>query len=177
MRRLFLPIILFLFVIIEGVSLELLPVVYTKTLIIPHWVLLFLVCVTLFYDLEDTYTAIYYGIVFGLLIDIVYTGVLGVYMFSYAAVLYIIHKLKVVIHTNFYTTMILGLLAIILADSVIYIIFLAVELTHMVWNDYLIYRLLPSLLANLIFLILLYPLSKRLLTRWKKSLFSKNEIV
>lgn len=177
MRRLLLPFILFLLVVLEGVSLELLPFVNSSTLIIPHWVLLFLVLITLFYDQIDTHVAVFYGIIFGLLIDVVYIDVLGVYMFVYATVIYIIHKLKGLVHMNFYVTMILGMLSIILADSIIYILFLVIGLTNMFWNDYLFYRLMPTLLANLIFFILFYPFSKRVLSALGKDMLTKNEFV
>src|SRR5690625_6893718 len=76
MKRLYVPLILLLFVVLEGVALDLLPVqlLNTKTLIVPHWVLIILIFIVIFYDLEDTYYSIIYGIIFGLLIDIVYTG-------------------------------------------------------------------------------------------------------
>src|SRR5690625_6724150 len=86
MKRLYLPLILFLFMVLEGVALELLPakLVMSNSIIVPHWVFIFLAFIAVFFDEENTYYSVLYAVIFGLLIDVVYTGVLGVYMFSYA---------------------------------------------------------------------------------------------
>lgn len=168
MKRLYLPIILFLFLVLEGVALDLLPasLLNSHTLIVPHWVFVFLLFVTVFYDQEDTYYAILYGIIFGLLIDVVYTSVLGIYMFSYTFIIYIIHELKRLIHANFYAVTILGIVGISGIDLSIYIIYKMVGLASMPWNDYFMFRLLPTMLANLIFLMILYPIIRKRLEKW-----------
>lgn len=168
MKRVYLPIILFLLLVLEGVSLDLLPtfLLNSHTLIIPHWVFVLLLFITVFYDDEDTYYAVFYCIIFGLLIDVVYTGVLGIYMFSYAFVIYIIQEVKRLIHENFYAVLFLGGIGILGVDLSIYMIYKMVGLTDMLWNDYLLFRLLPTMLANLIFLIILYPIMKKYLVKW-----------
>src|SRR5690625_651119 len=100
MKRLYLPLILFLFMVLEGVALELLPanLVMSNSIIVPHWVFIFLAFIAIFFDEENTYYSILYAVIFGLLIDVVYTGVLGVYMFSYAVSVYVIYGLKKMIH-------------------------------------------------------------------------------
>ncbi|MFD2046218.1 rod shape-determining protein MreD [Ornithinibacillus salinisoli] len=176
MKRLFLPLILFVFLVFEGVAIELLPesLVGSSLLIIPHWVLITLIYITIFYDLKDTYHSIVYALVFGLLIDIVYTGVLGVYMFTYAIVTYIIHSLMKLLHSNFYATILAGTLAIAFADMAIYVIYLVVGITALPWNDYLMIRLIPTVLANQMFLLLLYPLIAKRLSIWKQQQLSGN---
>lgn len=172
MRRLLLPFILFLIVILEGVALELLParLVTGDLLIVPHWALVFLVLISIFYDRENTYAAVIYGIIFGLLIDVVYTGVLGVYMFTYAFVIYIVHGFKKLLHANFYVTLLLGFIGIALSDIAIYLIFTVIGFTDIVWKHYVMYRLMPTILANLLFLTVLYPLVRKRLVKWREEL-------
>ena len=177
MKRLYLPLILFFIMIFEGVAQDLIPFMSSNTLIIPHWVFIFLVFITIFYDERDNYSAIYYAILFGLLIDVVFTGILGVYMFSYAIVIYIVHRLKVLVHANFYMTLILGIIGVSLTDLLIYIIYSVVGLTNMNWGDYLFYRLLPTVLANAIFLIIFYPVIKKRLLRWGREISSRNDLI
>lgn len=174
MKRLYIPLLLFLLLVLEGVALDLLPFKITNTMIVPHFVLVFLLLVAIFYDKENTYSAILYSIIFGLLIDVVYTGVLGVYMFGYAGVTYLVRKLKVLMHTNFYVTILLGLIAISFAEIFIYIIYSVIGLTYMPWTSFLFYRLLPTVLANLIFLMMLYPIFTKKLSKWFKENISKN---
>lgn len=167
MKRLYLPLILFVFVILEGVAIELLPpsFVINDLLIIPHWVFIFLLYMAIFYDSDRTYFAVLYGAIFGLLIDMVYTGVLGVYMFAYAFSIYVIHGLRKFLHANIYVTILLGIAGILLADFTIYLVYMVVGLTDMVLEDYLLYRLVPTILANLLFLLVLFPFKGRLL-KW-----------
>lgn len=176
MKRLYLPLILFLLMVLEGVALELLPakLVITNSIIIPHWVLIFLVCIAIFYDEESTYFSVFYAVIFGLLIDVVYTGVLGVYMFSYAVSTYIIYGLKKMLYANIYGTLLLGFIGIVLADIAINLIYSVVGITDMLWSNYFIYRLLPTVLANLSFLIVLYPIFTRRLVKWRREQLNRN---
>ncbi|HLS61571.1 MAG TPA: rod shape-determining protein MreD [Virgibacillus sp.] len=170
MKHLYLPLILFLMLNLEGVAIELLPnfLVNTSSLIVPHWVFVFLLFIAIFFDDEDTYYSILYAAIFGLLIDVVYTNVLGVYMFSYAIIVYIIHELKRLFHANLLVTIMLGFIGVALADLSIYMIYSVIGLTDMLWGDYLVYRLLPTALANIIFLIIFYPISRKKLLYWQE---------
>ncbi|WP_193433359.1 rod shape-determining protein MreD [Virgibacillus necropolis] len=175
MRRLYLPLVLFFFVILEGVAIELLPAsfVMSDLLIIPHWVFIFLLYIALFYDNDRTYFSVLYGAIFGLLIDIVYTGVLGVYMFAYAFTIYVMHGIRKLLHSNIYVTILLGIIGILFADFTIYLVYSVVGLTDMVLEDYMLYRLLPTIIANLLFLLVLYPITKNRLSKWQDEQITK----
>lgn len=170
MKRLWLPFILFLIVIMEGVALELLParLVNGDLLIVPHWVLMYLLYVLMYYDKENTFTSVFLAVVFGLMIDTVYTGVLGVYMFTYALVVYILHGLKTLLQANLYVTLLLGFLGIVLSDFLIYSTFLVIDITDSTIKHYIIYRLVPTVVANLTFLLILYPFVREPLIRWQQ---------
>jgi|SRR5690625_14736 len=179
MKRLYLPLILFLFMVLEGVALELLPanLVMSNSIIVPHWVFIFLAFIAIFFDEENTYYSILYAVIFGLLIDVVYTGVLGVYMFSYAVSVYVIYGLKKMIHANIYGTLLLGFTGVIFADLLINLIYTVVGITDMLWTDYFIYRLLPTVLANLLFLIVLYPVFMKRLVTWRRELLNRSSSI
>lgn len=168
MKRLYLPLVLFLFLVLEGVALEMLPENLLKSdlFFVPHWVFVFLVFIAIFYERNNTYHSVVYALIFGLLIDIVYTGILGIYMFSYGISIYIIHGLKKVLHGNLYVTILLCALGIALSDISINIIFSLVGMSEIMWKDYFSNRLLPTVISNLIFLLLLYPIFAKRITRW-----------
>ncbi|WP_234402379.1 rod shape-determining protein MreD [Oceanobacillus damuensis] len=168
MKRLLFPLILFLLTILEGLALELLPpdLVMGNLLIVPHWVFAFLVYMAVFYDKDSTYHSVVYALLFGLLIDAVYTGILGVYMFSYALVIYIVHGMKKILHGNFYVLVLLGIVGIFLADLFIYFIYSSIGLVDMVFEDYIVHRMIPTILSNLVFILLLYPMTAKHLARW-----------
>lgn len=170
MKKAYLPLILLVLVIFEGLAINLLPkeIALSDYLIIAHWVLAFLVYIAVYYDLEDTYYSIVYAFMFGLLIDVVYAGVLGVYMFSYGIAIYAVHGLQKILHRNFYVLLLLCVTAIALADGLIYLMYTVIGVTDMIWSDYLLRRLLPTILANLLFLLLLFPLLKKRIVRWSE---------
>ncbi|WP_087971805.1 rod shape-determining protein MreD [Oceanobacillus rekensis] len=169
MKRLFFPLILFLLTILEGAALELLPsnLVMGNLMIVPHWVFAFLVYMAIFYDKDYTYYSIGYALLFGLLIDVVYTGVLGVYMFSYGLAIYIVHGLKKILQGNFYVVVLLGTVGVLLADLFIYLIYTSVGIVDMVFQDYTLGRMLPTILSNIVFILLLYPFCAKRLARWQ----------
>lgn len=175
MKRLFFPFMLFFLLVCEGIALDLLPAVLTSAeiYIIPHWVLIFLILVSLFYDGEETFYAIIYGVCFGLLIDIVYTGVLGVYMFVYPFSLYIVHLLKRILQTNLVMTLFNAMLAIIVTELLLLFIFSIVGIIDISRADFILTRLLPTLLANLLFLIPLYFLFRKPFRKWATEQFDK----
>lgn len=174
MKHLYIPLILFFFLIIEGVALELLPVsvLASDLVIVPHWVLLFLVLTSIFFERDTTYFSIIYALVFGLLIDVVYTGILGVYMISYAIVIYLVLGLRKLLHGNIHVSLLLGIMSVILADMAIHVIYSAAGVIQMMWNYYWLDRLLPTVLLNMVFLLILYPFTAKRLVSWKEEILS-----
>lgn len=170
MKRLFFPLILFLILVCEGIAIELLPPAFVSSdmFITPHWVFIFLLLMSLFYDKEDTFFAIIYGVIFGLLIDVVYTGILGVYMFVYPFIIYIVHLLKRFLQTNIYMTMIIATVSLFIGELLIFLIFSIVGSADMTINHFLIHRFIPTLIANLLFLIPLYFLSVKKMQHYRK---------
>lgn len=177
MSRLYIPLILFLLVILEGVALDLLPtkLVMNNLTFIPHWVLIFLFFIAIFYDKKNTYYSVLYAVLFGLLIDIVYTEIMGVYMFSYAIVTYLIAELKNFVHGNLIVTILLGIIGLMLADILIYLVYYTIGIANMNWLSYFTNRLGSTVIANTIFLIISYPLISRRLAVWKEDRLTRNE--
>lgn len=176
MKKLYLPLIILLLLVLEGVALEFLPenLIMENLLIIPHWVMIFLVLTTMFYDRENTFYAILYGVLFGLMIDVVYTSVLGIYMFIYGIVAYVISGLTKVLHTNLLVALLLGLVGVGLADIGVYIIYSFIGITDFAWGEYIRLRLIPTLAANLLFLLVFYPFIKGKLEKWSEEQLSSN---
>lgn len=168
MKKLLLPCILFFLLVFEGIALDLLPskLLSTNILLVPHWVLLFLILITLFYDKEDTFYSIIYGILFGLLVDVVYTGVLGVYMFVYPFTLYIVHLLKSFLQTNLVMTLFISSVAIVVTELLLLFIYNMIGIVDVSTAHFFVHRLIPTLLANLIFLLPLYFIATKGLMRW-----------
>src|SRR5699024_10055407 len=174
MRRLLIPLILFLLLIMEGDALDILPTPLLKGDLdfVSHWVFIFLILVAIFYDRENTYFSVFYGFLFGLLTDVVYTGILGVYMFSYALGVYVVHGLTKTLHANFFVTILLGTAGLIVVEVFVNFVFSITGIADFVWKDYLIERLTPTIIANILFLLVLYPFFVKRLVKWKEEQLS-----
>src|SRR5690625_6025011 len=81
------------------------------------------------------------------------------------------------IHANIYGTLLLGFTGVIFADLLINLIYTVVGITDMLWTDYFIYRLLPTVLANLLFLIVLYPVFMKRLVTWRRELINRRSSI
>lgn len=168
MSRVYIPLILFVLLILEGVSIRFLPpqIAAGDLLFIPHWILLFLILVCIFYDKPRTYHAVIYALIFGFLIDMIYTGLLGAYMFTYGFAMYLTHILKRAFHGNFYVSLLLAAIGTALSDIVIYVIYSVIGFTDLYWTEYASVRLLPTIIINLIFLVIIYPMFVKRFIRW-----------
>lgn len=168
MKHLYISLILFFLVVAEGVFPAFLPGSLTngEWLIVPHWVLIYLVMIAVFYDHDHSYFCVLYGMVFGMIIDIVYTDILGVYMFFYAISAYAAHGLKKMLHANFYVAGVLTVFAVGMADTSVHILYTLTgdETLELVW--FLDKRLFPTVVANLILFMVIYPFSKHFLEKW-----------
>src|SRR5690625_645723 len=171
--RLLLPLIAFLLLILEGVTIDLLPSFITsqELLIVPHWVFIFLLLINLFYDTNETYHSIAYGLLFGLLIDIVYTDLLGVYMFIYPFALYIIHFMKRILQTNFLMSIVILIVSLVVVELSIYFIYLLTGMISSPISFFLLKRLLPTIIANVLFIVPIYVMFVRRLNKWSRVRF------
>jgi len=168
MKRLVLVLILFSLLVIEGIAIDLLPLrlLETEILIVPHWLFMFLIVVAIFFDKSHTFYAVAYSIVFGILIDIVYADILGVYMFVYAVSVYIAQMLKRLFITNFLVSCIIAMVTISLVEIQIYIVYSFVGTIDLSFMFFMTHRLLPTVVANLLFFLLVYFIFSKRLVRW-----------
>jgi rod shape-determining protein MreD len=175
MKKLLLPLFLLVFLVLESTAVSFLPENWLKneSYIIPHWTLVFLSLIAIFYDRDNTYYCLLYAIIFGFLIDLTYTNILGVYMFSYGIVIFIIHGMKKWLHPNFLVAFLLSIVAVVIAEHLVYLVYFMIRVTNFSWQLYAINRLIPTILANILFFLIIYPIFKAKLLNWSKELEQK----
>src|SRR5699024_6036686 len=137
-------------------------------LIVPHWVFILLALLSIYYDTYDTLYAVMYGVIFGLLIDIVYTDILGVYMFAYPLAVYCVHLLKRYFITNFILTIIMTLIGMFIVEGFIIFAYTLTGFIHIIVKSILIDRILPTVLANIVFFCIIFPIAEPYLLRMRK---------
>src|SRR5699024_12430941 len=105
-----------------------------------HWLFMFLILISLLYVTEDTFFAVIYGIYFGLLTYVVYTGVLGVYMFIYPMTLYLLHIAKRLLQTNVYMVIIISIFSLFVIEVLLFFVFSIVGTVQLTFYNFFLYR-------------------------------------
>ncbi|WP_191567027.1 rod shape-determining protein MreD [Metabacillus idriensis] len=160
MNRILLPLLMLFIFISESTFVDLIELPFTSDdqVIIPRFVMLSLVFITAYHSQKF---GLIYGIVFGLLHDIVYTEILGIYLFAYPLFAYLISKALKALQGNMLVVLFLSLLAVTLLEFYLYGIQMLIGYSHLSFYDFTNLRLLPTLIANSVgAVILIYPMSR-----------------
>lgn len=166
----------FIFVILEGtLALNLLPLFSNEWMIVSHFLFLFLLYVAVFFERSHTYYAVILAIIFGLIEDIVYTDVMGVYLFSYTFIIYIVRVLMKFLQSNMAIALLLTVFGVLAADIMIFLVYQLAQLHEMDWKTYWQYRLLPTVIWNVTAGFLIYLFFGNRLEKWARIKFEEAE--
>ncbi|MDV2581122.1 rod shape-determining protein MreD [Alkalibacillus haloalkaliphilus] len=172
MKVFLLPLFMFIFFVTQSVAAELIPQSFWlgSLYYIPHWTLIFAILIITFYDREHSYVGLLNGLAFAFLTDLVYTNLLGVYFLAYGLALYMVHVLKRYLHKNFLVVLVFSILGLAAAEVLIYSLYFIIGQVDLSFNAYIFNRLIPTLLINILFLLIIYPIFIKKLVKWKYEL-------
>lgn len=166
MKRLILPLTAFLFFIIESSFANLLAgnIFGGDKIIVPRFIMIFIAFITIYGTRRN---GMVYGFILGIMYDVVYTEILGIYMFMLPFFAYLIAKIMRILQSNLLVTVLTSLLFITLLELIVYQINILIGFAQIEINTFLKVRLVPTLLLNLAFLVVFsYPL-KRMIEKQK----------
>ena len=143
--------------LIEGMIVQVLTKnsYYSNFSIFPRLVLVVVIYLSIYYKKKY---ALFIGIFFGLLYDLIFGRVLGIYTISFISVVYFVIWVVRYYHPSFLVYLIIQSLTIILFEISIYGVLRIFQLAQMSFGDMFIYILMPTLIFNLLFAIVFYPL-------------------
>ena len=102
-----------------------------------------------------------YGFIFGILFDIVYTEIIGIYLFMLPLVAYLISWIMKILQTNVILVAFVAILGVGFLELGVYEMNFIIGRTEMSFVSFLNFRLVPTLILNFLFIILVsYPLRK-----------------
>lgn len=135
--------------------------------LIPRFLIMYLIFISIYYSRNR---AMVYGLVFGVLYDVFFIDIIGLYSFLYPLICLIASFIVKYIHQHLLVTTILSLVLVALLEFVLYHFFSLIGLTDISLSVFVFERLLPTMIANSIFLIMLgwafkYVISARLIQR------------
>jgi rod shape-determining protein MreD len=162
MQRFLLPFIIFFLFIIEGTIMQVVaPERFNLDyLVIPRFAFVVVIMVAIY--LGRT-TGTVYALILGLFQDVIYTHLLGVYIFSMALITYLLGFSYKTFQKNSLLLIITALFGTILLEYLVFGIFSIIGITNLLHDRFFYERLLPSLIVNGVFLMIIaHPLRKLL---------------
>lgn len=160
MRKYLLP-FLFLFLFVsESIFVQYLPTEMfgSDRIMVPRFLIISILFLTIFSSRKH---GIIYGVIFGLLFDIVYTEVIGIYLFSFPILAYLMSKMMRILQTNIVMVSLAVLLSVALLELGVYEVNVIINRTDLSFADFASLRLLPTMILNTAFIIIAgYPLKR-----------------
>ena len=120
--------------------------------LVPRFLFMYLLFLAVYYDRKKS---IIYGVVFGLLYDVFYIDIIGLYAVLYPLFCLFISQIVKYIQQSLPVVTILTIFFVSLLEFVIYSFFYLISFTSIGIEEFLLSRLLPTIFSNLLFLILL----------------------
>jgi rod shape-determining protein MreD len=159
-KKLLLPLLFVLLFLLESIFVQFLPAKpfgFDKVFV-PHFLFEAILFLTIF---VGTKQGIIYAMIFGFAFDIVYVEVLGIYLFLYAIVAYIVSKIMHAMHANLLISSVVTLFGIAILEIGVYEMNTIIHVTSLDFTSFLNMRLYPTLLLNAAFILILgYPLKR-----------------
>lgn len=121
-------------------------------ILVPRFLILYLIFLAIYYNRKK---ACIYGLVFGIIYDVVYIDILGLYAVLFPLLCFIASWCVQFVHQNLFITTILSVLLVALMELALYEFYVIIDITTMDFTTFLLYRLLPTILANLLYLFML----------------------
>lgn len=167
-KTIWLPVIMIGTFILEGVvSLQFGQSLFGESrLFIPHFLLIMLIIMTAFYKRN---VALIYAFILGILFDIYYTGVMGIYFAIFPFVVYITEKFLKVLQNNIVLVGLVAIFNVILSETLVYAFYYLIGTTTLSFADFIDYRLWTTILFNLAFYLVVFFPFRLFLLKLKKS--------
>jgi rod shape-determining protein MreD len=102
-----------------------------------------------------------YAVLFGLLFDSYYSGILGVYAVAFAVIVYFVKKMQRFLAENVFVLALLFIVAIVMVDSFVFGFYSLMDITQLDFSAFASERLGPTIVLNIVlFIVIYYPLFK-----------------
>lgn len=161
MSRIYIPAAVFILLVLEGTLFQIL-ILSNHTIemtLVPRFLVVMIILIGIHFGRQSS---IVYGMIFGFFYDVVYTQLLGVYTFGIAFIGYVF----VYYHKRIQDSLLIQLLIIVGAITFFeyyqFGLYRLIGITEMAAPLFVLERLVPSIVLNSVFAILIYYPTKKL---------------
>ncbi|MGK7377883.1 rod shape-determining protein MreD [Planococcus shenhongbingii] len=120
--------------------------------VVPRFLIMFLIFVSVYFDTKH---AMFYGLFFGLLYDVFFIDIIGLYSFLYPAICVLAGYIVKNLQRNLYITTMVTLVLTAAFEFILYQFFSLISLTSIPIGTFFDTRLMPTMIANSMFLVIL----------------------
>lgn len=155
----FIPVVLYVLLILDGFLINAFPgqFVSEEYILVPHLALFGFVL----FDHFPKQPMQLYAVLFGLLFDSYYSGILGVYAVAFAVIVYFVKKMQRFLAENVFVLALLFIVAIVMVDSFVFGFYSLMDITQLDFSAFASERLGPTIVLNIVlFIVIYYPLFK-----------------
>ncbi|MFD1705574.1 rod shape-determining protein MreD [Siminovitchia sediminis] len=155
MKRFILPLVTVVCFYADSLYVEFFPSfsLISDWVVTPRFLLVVLILMGIYYYRNVT---LIYAAIFGLLFDIYYTGLIGVYLFLFPISIYIASKMTKVLQINVFTAGLITIVMLSLVEILVYVLNLFLFNVQVATSPFVFDRLLPTLFMNLVFYLLIF---------------------
>lgn len=123
-----------------------------ELVLVPRFVILYLIFIAIYYNRKR---AMMYGFVFGLLYDVFHINIVGLYVVLFPIICFLAGSTVKIFHQNLFTNTIISVLLVALMETILYYFYFIIGFTSISFSTFFVNRLTPTIIANLLFLIIL----------------------
>lgn len=158
------PLLLIFTTIIDAALPAIFPVAFLnrEQIVVSHITLYFIVLFSFYF--KENYMLLY-GFLMGLFYDSYNTTLLGLNATLYFVIVYVILKIKKYLPKNAAVQFMLFFLALMFQDTVTYFFYYEIDVTNLTMTGFIVTRLVPTLIFNIVVAVLAYFPAKGLM-RW-----------
>lgn len=170
MKRIILPLLLLLCFYVESIFTDYFPpgTWGIDKILAPRFLLVLLILMGIFYFRNR---ALIFAAIFGLLFDLYFTEIIGVYLFLFPIAVYVAAKMAKILQANIFSAVIIEAICLALIEVLVYGFNFLILQKDIDFNEFALIRLYPTLIVNILFLLIVYyPFSRLLLQRKKEEL-------
>lgn len=172
MKKFLLPLLFLFLFVLESIFIEFLPgrMFGEDIILVPRFLMIAILFFTIFGNVKQ---GIITGLIIGLLFDVVYTGIIGIYLVLFPLIAYFVSKIMKILQANVVILTFVSVIGIAFLELSVYEMNYLINITRMEFLMFLNQRLLPTLILNLLLTIIIgYPL-KRFFEKYKKEVMNE----
>lgn len=157
-KKWWIPVIVVFLFGIEGIIPNFIPSMINNQywIIVPRFLYVLFILIIIFYDRK---LGLIYAFCTGIIMDLVFTEILGIYLFLYPTILYLTAKLVRDWYSNLFIVFFVTLFSITALEFAIYGMYSVLNIAGISMNFFIYHRLLPTLALNSVFYIVVsFPL-------------------